>query len=105
MRINTLPNNNLQMQGPQRRAWLNQHAPQHLQHCSALIAQALSLRVPSTSQSTLVLGAGVCTEVPLDLLARSSEEVVLADFDLASMQRARTEIASPALRRHIRFVQ
>jgi hypothetical protein len=105
MRIETLPGNNLQMQGSRRRTWLNQYAPQHLQQCSALIAQALSLRDPATSRSTLVLGAGACTEVPLSLLTRSSEEVVLADFDLASMQRAREEIASPALRRRVRFVQ
>ena len=105
MRIETLPGNNLQMQGPQRRAWLNQHAPQHLQQCSALVAQALSLRDPAASRSTLVLGAGACTEVPLSTLTRSSDEVVLADFDLASMRRGREEMESPALRRRVRFVQ
>jgi hypothetical protein len=105
MRIETLPGNNLQIQGTKRRVWLNQYAPQHLQHCNALILRALSLRDPATSQSTVVLGAGACTEVPLALLARSSEEVVLTDFDLASMQRGRAEIESPALQRRIRFVQ
>jgi hypothetical protein len=105
MRIETLPSNNLQIQGTQRRTWLNAYAPQHLQQCSALISQSLSLRNPATSRSTLVLGAGACTEVPLGVLARSSEEVVLADFDLASMQRGCAEIESPALRRRVRFVQ
>src|SRR5690242_2733168 len=105
MRIETLPGNNLQVQGPQRRAWLRQHAPEHLQQCSALVARALSLRDPATCRSTLVLGAGACTVVPLSMLARSSEEVVLADFDLASMQRGREEMESPALRRRVRFVQ
>jgi hypothetical protein len=105
MRIETLPGNNLQTQGPQRRAWLKQYAPQHLERCSALVSQALSLRDPAASQSTLVLGAGACTEVPLSMLARSSEEVVLADFDLASMRRGREEMESPALRRRVRFVQ
>ncbi len=105
MRIETLPGNNLQVQGPRRRAWLRQHAPQHLQQCSALVSRALSLRDSATSRSTLVLGAGACTEVPLSVLTRSSEEVVLADFDLASMQRGREEMESPALRRRVRFVQ
>jgi len=105
MRIETLPGNNRQTQGPQRRAWLNQHASQHLQQCSALAAQALSHRDPATSRNTLALGAGACTEVPLSMLARSSEEMVLADFDLASMRRGREEMESPALRRRVRFVQ
>lgn len=105
MRIETLPENNLQTQGSQRRTWLNQHAPQHLQQCNALVARALSQRDPATSRNVLVLGAGACTEVPLSMLARSSEEVVLADFDLASMQRGREEMESPALRRRVRFVQ
>ena len=105
MRIETLPTNNLQMQGPQRRVWLKQHAPQHLEQCNALIVQALSQRDPASSRSALVLGAGACTEVPLSTLARSSEEVVLADFDLVSMQRGRAEMESPVLRRRLRFVQ
>ncbi len=105
MRIETLAGNNLQTQGPQRRAWLNQHAPQHLRQCSALVLQAFSLRDPAASQGTLVLGAGACTEVPLSTLTRSSEEVVLADFDLASMQRGQEEMESPVLRRRVRFVQ
>src|SRR5216110_3468840 len=105
MRIETLPGNNLQIQGPQRRAWLTQHAPQHLRQCSTLISRALALREPGASRSTLVLGAGACTEVPLSTLTRSSEEVVLADFDLASMRRGREEMESPVLRRRVRFVQ
>jgi hypothetical protein len=105
MRIETLPGNNLQIQGPRRRVWLEQHAPQHLQQCSALVSQALSRRDPATSRSTLVLGAGACTEVPLNMLTRSSEEVVLADLDLASMRRGREEMESPTLRRRVRFVQ
>ncbi len=105
MRIDTLSSNNVQMQGMQRRAWLHQYAPQHLQYCTTLVTRALALREPATSQGTLVLGAGACTEVPLSELARASEEVVLADFDLAAMQRGRDELASPALHRRIRFVQ
>lgn len=105
MRIDTLSSNNVQIQGVQRRAWLHQYAPQHLQYCTTLVTRALALRESAAAQSTLVLGAGACTEVPLSELARASEEVVLADFDLAAMQRGRDELASPALRRRVRFVQ
>ncbi len=105
MRIDTLSGSNSQTQGAQRRAWFRRYAPEHLDQSAALIKQALALRSPSASQSTLVLGAGACTEVPLELLARSSEEVVLVDFDLPSMLRARGELASPALQKRIRFVQ
>src|SRR5689334_6851033 len=105
MRIETLPNNNLQTQGAQRRSWLQQYAPEHLQWCSKLISRALELRSASTSRSTLVLGAGASTEVPLRVLTGASEEVVLADFDLAAMRRGLDEIESPVQRRRVRCVQ
>ena len=101
MRIDTLTYNNVQTQGARQRAWLRQYSPQHLEHCAALTLRAFKLRQPAASQSTLVLGAGACTEVPLDDLARASDEVVLADFDLAAIQQGRDELASPALRKRI----
>jgi hypothetical protein len=104
VRIDTLTYNNIQTQGAQRRLWLRQHSPQHLQHCTALMLQGLQLRHRSASSSTLVLGAGACTEIPLAELARNSDEVVLADYDLASMQQGRDELASPALRKRVRVV-
>lgn len=104
MRIDTLPQNNVQAQGPPRREWLRQHSPQHLQQCISLTRQALEVRAPAASRSTLVLGAGACTEVPLTDLARASEEVVLADLDLAALQRGRDELPSATLRKRIRFV-
>jgi hypothetical protein len=67
--------------------------------------RALQLRSRSASTSTLVLGAGACTEIPLAELARNSDEVVLVDYDLASMQQGRDELASPALRKQVRFKQ
>ena len=105
MRIDTLTYNNVQTQGARQRAWLRQYSPQHLQHCAALTLRAFTLRQPAASQSTLVLGAGACTEVPLDDLARASDEVVLADFDLAAIQQGRDELASPALRKRISLLQ
>jgi hypothetical protein len=105
MRIDTLPQNNKQAQGPHRREWLHQHSPQHLEHCTLLTKRALELRAPAASRCTLVLGAGACTEVPLTDLARASEEVVLADLDLAAMQRGSGELTSATLRKRIHCVQ
>jgi hypothetical protein len=104
VRIDTLTYNNIQTQGAQRRAWLRQHSPQHLQQCSALMLQGLQKRQRDASHSTLVLGAGACTEVPLAELARDSDEVVLADLDLASMRQGRDELASPTLRKRVRLL-
>src|SRR5947209_12242067 len=84
--------------------WLHQHSPQHLQQCTALMLLGLQLRQRSASTSTLVLGGGACTEIPLAELTRNSDEVVLADYDLASMQQGRDELPSPALRKHVRLV-
>ncbi len=67
--------------------------------------QALKRRQPATSQSIFVLGAGACTEVPLGDLARASDEVVLADFDLAAIKQGRDELPSPALRKRVRLLQ
>jgi hypothetical protein len=105
MRIDSLSQNNEQTQGEQRRTWLRAHAPQHLEHCETLISRALRLRPSAASQSTLVLGAGACTEVPLLALCRASDEVVLADLDLAALQRAGAEVTAPMYRRRMLLVE
>jgi hypothetical protein len=105
VRIDTLTYNNLHTQGAQRRAWLRQHSPQHLEQSAALMLHAFQLRPSSTSRSILVLGAGACTEVPLADLARNSDEVVLADLDLASMRQGRDELSSPVLRKRVRLLE
>src|ERR1043166_8854395 len=105
MRIDSLSHNNEQTQGEQRRAWLRANASQHLEHCETLISRALKLRSSAASRSTLVLGAGACTEVPLLTLCRASDEVVLADLDLAALQRAGAEVTAPAYRRRMRLVE
>jgi hypothetical protein len=105
MRIETLPYNNRQTQGTTQRMWLRQHAPQHLQQCEALTLRALRSRSPDAAQNALVLGAGACTEVPLAALARACDEVVLADLDLAAMQRGRDELTATSLRKRVQIVQ
>lgn len=105
MRIDNLMYSNIQTQGANRREWLRQHSPRHLEQSAALLLSALRDRSPAASRSTIVLGAGACTEIPLTDLARASDEVVLADLDLASMRQGRAELASPALRRKARLLQ
>lgn len=105
MRIDNLTYSNIQTQGARRREWLRQHSPQHLEQSAALMLTALRDRAPAASRSTVILGAGACTEVPLADLARASDEVVLADLDLASMQQGRDELASSALHRKVRLLQ
>lgn len=105
MRIDTLTYHNVETQGAWRREWLRGHGPQHLQHCAALIHSAFENRPASVSRGTVVLGAGACTEIPLEELARHSDEVALADYDLNAMRQAWEELPSPALRRHVRLVE
>lgn len=105
MRLDTLPANNRQTQGAQRRAWLRAHSPAHLEQCAALVRMALAARPPETSRSVVVLGAGACTEIPLRNLAHSADEVTLVDLDLSAMQHARAELASATLRKRVQILE
>lgn len=104
MRLDSLHVNNVQTQGAHRRALISRLSPQHLQNATDLMLKALRQRPYSTSHSTLVLGAGACTEVPLAALVHHSDEVVLADLDTFSMQQACAELSTPALRSTVRLV-
>lgn len=105
MRIHTLLYNNNQTQGAQRREWLRQYAPQHLQHCTTLDLHALQQRAGSASRGTVILGAGACTEVPLYEIARVSDEVALVDLDIASMKLGRAELEAASQRKKVRLVE
>ncbi|HAE83615.1 MAG TPA: hypothetical protein DCL75_01835 [Ktedonobacter sp.] len=105
MRIDSLPYSNIQTQGAQRRERLRQQSPQHLEQCSSLILRALRERQADVSRNALVLGAGACTEIPLAELVRGSDEVILADLDLASMRQGANELLTPSLRKRMLLVQ
>ena len=105
MRIDTLPANNRQTQGAQRRAWLRAYSPAHLEQCAALVRAALAARPPQTSRSVVVLGAGACTEVSLADLTHAADEVALLDLDLPAMQRAREELAATTLQKRVRLLE
>lgn len=105
MRVDTLAYNNGQTQGAQRREWLRQHSPQHLEHCATLIRHGLQARSRGASAGIVILGAGACTEIPLAELARAADEVVLVDLDASSMQQGRDELASATLRKRVRLLE
>ncbi len=105
MRIDSLSHNNAQTQGKRRREWLRQYAPQHLENCTTLILHGLWQRGNEAAPNALVLGAGACTEVPLNDLLRASDEVVLADLDIAALRSASDEITSSALNKRLQLLQ
>ena len=104
MRIDTLTHNNTQTQGTRRREWIRQHSPQHLLSSAETILDGLQLRPYSTAHNAIVLGAGACTEVPLNELVRASDEVVLADLDLGAMRLARSELTE-GLQKRVHLLQ
>ncbi len=87
MRIDRLTVENVRMQGPERRDWYRKHSPQHLPAISGLVDRALDCCRPAKSKRAVVLGAGACTELPLERLARVCDSVVLVDIDEAGLQR------------------
>lgn len=105
MRITTLSYSNAHTQGVERRAWLQQYAPQHLQHSKELVELALRERGAAASRSSVVLGAGACTEVPLPELLRASDEVVLVDLDLPALKAGVEQVTAPSFRRKLRLVE
>jgi len=64
----------------------------HISHSHRRILEAAKLA--KGRQRVLVMGAGNCTEIPLEALAREFEQVVLADLDRAGMEQ--TVAALPA---------
>lgn len=91
MRIERLPQENRRTQGPERRAWYRTHGAEHLGAIADLVEVALrTLR--GTAVRALVLGAGACTDLPLERMARVCESVLLVDVDVPGMLRARDEV-------------
>src|SRR5262245_15759285 len=94
MRISRLAMDNRRTQGPERRTWYRRHSPEHLNAVSALVEEALRLDGSASTRQTVVLGAGACTEIPLEQLARASAHVLLIDLDVAGMAQAREELST-----------
>lgn len=104
MRIARLAAENPRTQGPERRAWYARHSPAHLRAVAALLEDALAARGPGAPATAVVLGAGACTELPLERLARVCRSVLLVDVDVAGMLRARDALQA-SLRARVDVVQ
>ena len=89
MRIARLASENPRTQGPERRAWYRRHSPEHLRMVAGLVEQAFAARAGGAEPRAVVLGAGACTELPLEWLARRCGSVLLVDLDVPGMLRAR----------------
>ena len=107
MRIARLAEENPRTQGPERRAWYRHHSPTHLRAVATLVEEALAARTPGEDGApsrAIVLGAGACTEAPLERLARACAHTLLVDVDVPGMARARDELPA-ALRNRVDLLQ
>jgi len=107
MRISRLAEENPRTQGPERRAWYRRNSPEHLRAIAALVEDALAARGSGATgglSRAVVLGAGACTEAPLERLARSFEQTLLVDVDVPGMAHARDEL-SASLRSRVDLLQ
>ncbi|HLV98885.1 MAG TPA: hypothetical protein VKT82_09435 [Ktedonobacterales bacterium] len=103
MRIQRLAQENQSMQGPNKRAWYQRNSPAHLEAIRALTLAALETQGPSPIPRVAILGAGACTELPLEEIAERAEEVALIDLDELALQQARRRL-SAALQGRVRLV-
>ena len=103
MRIERLADENRRTQGPRRRDEYRRVSPAHPRTIERLIADALAARDAEAPPAAALLGAGACTELPLERNARACDRVALADLDAPGMGRARDELP-PALRSRVELV-
>jgi hypothetical protein len=92
MRIQRLARENQSMQGPAKRAWYQRNSPAHLEAIRSLIREALAQQGSGQMARAAILGAGACTELPLEEIARQAEEIVLVDLDEYALQQARRQL-------------
>ncbi|HEU5366898.1 MAG TPA: hypothetical protein VFU69_00475 [Ktedonobacterales bacterium] len=103
MRIERLAQENQSMQGPSKRAWYQRNSPGHLEAIEALTRATLETQAAQPVSRVAMLGAGACTELPLEEIARRAEEVALVDLDEFALQQARRRL-SFALQGRVRLV-
>jgi hypothetical protein len=103
VRIERLSEDNQRTQGAERRNWYRKYSAKHLRQIEQALLAALDARGAATPDSAVVLGAGACTELPLDQLARACSPITLMDLDRAGMLRARDELPEK-LRSRVRLV-
>ncbi len=94
MRIQRLAKENQSTQGPAKRAWYQRNSPAHLDAIRALILASLETQGPHFIPRIALLGAGACTELPLEEIVQHTEEVLLVDLDEFALQAARRQVRS-----------
>jgi hypothetical protein len=104
MRIARLAEENPRTQGLERRAWYRRNSPEHLRTIAALVEDALAARRYGGPSQAVVLGAGACTEAPLERMARAFDHVLLVDVDVPGMAHARDELPA-SLRGRVDLLQ
>jgi hypothetical protein len=107
MRIARLAEENPRTQGPERRAWYRRNSATHLRAVAALVEAGLAARASGTHgrpTRAVILGAGGCTEIPLEPITRGVRQTLLVDVDVPGMARARDEL-SASLRSRVDIVQ
>ena len=103
MRIERLADENRRTQGPRKRDAYRRTSPAHLRAVDQIVSAALAARDADASSNAALLGAGACTELPLERIARACQQVALADLDAPGMGSAREELP-PALRSRVTLV-
>lgn len=89
MRIERLSADNRRTQGAERRAWYERYSAKSLRETERAVEAALAARQDGAPPAGVILGAGGCTELPLERLARACEPLTLVDLDAPGMGRAR----------------
>ena len=102
MRIERLSADNRRTQGPKRRAWYERYSAKHLRAMERAVEDTLAARADGAPSAGVVLGAGACTELPLERLARACEPLTLVDLDAPGMGQARDALPTP-LRQQVRL--
>jgi hypothetical protein len=92
VRIERLSADNQRTQGAARRAWYQRYSAKHLREMERAVVDALAAREDGAPATGVVLGAGACTELPLERLARACDPLTLVDLDAPGMGRARDEM-------------
>jgi hypothetical protein len=103
MRIQRLARENQSTQGPAKRSWYQRNSPEHLEAIRRLMLDALASQPSGVVSRVAMLGAGACTELPLEEIAERVEEVVLVDLDEFALQQARRRLPM-ALQGRVRLV-
>jgi hypothetical protein len=92
MRIQRLAIENQSMQGAAKRSWYQRNSPEHLEAVRSVVLEALQGQSGRLLSRVAVLGAGACTELPLEEMVERAEEVTLVDLDEFALQQARRQL-------------